>query len=178
MQLRFENVPVLQTERLKLREFRTEDFDDFAAMWADPVVVKHISGVVATRSESWARLKMLAGSWPLIGLGSWAVEEKVSGRFVGNVGFADFKRKIEPRFGEQPEAVWVLAQWAHGCGFATEAMGAAMDWGLPRFNGVKPVCIIDPDYGATRRVAQKCGFEDKVLTTFKDMPTLIMEYQG
>lgn len=178
MELEFSGVPVLETERLILREFRAADFVDFADMWADPVVVKHISGVAATRSESWARLKMLAGSWPLTGWGGWAVQDKANGRFVGNVGFSDFKRIIEPDLGRQPEAAWVLAQWAHGKGYATEAMLAAMAWGKEQFGGVKPVCIIDPDYIATKRVAEKCGFVDKVLTTYKGEPTLIMEYRG
>ncbi len=178
MQLRFEAVPVLHTERLEMREVRAADFMDFAAMWADPVVVKHITGVVSTRAESWVRMMSLAGSWPLNGFGYWIIIEKISGRFAGIAGFGELKREINPSIEGQPEAGWVLAHWAHGRGFATEAMGAAMDWGLPRFGGIKPVAIMDPDYPATRRVAQKCGFVEKELTTYKGEPCLIMEFAG
>ncbi len=178
IKLNFDGVPVLRTERLELREFRATDFEDFAEMWADPVVVKHISGVVATRSESWMRLMSHAGAWPINGFGYWMIYEKISSRFVGIAGFGEMKREITPSIEGQPEAGWILAQWAHGRGYATEAMLAAMDWGLERFGGVKPVAIVDVDFAATRRVAQKCGFVDKVLATYKEKPCLIMEYRG
>ncbi|MCF6302735.1 MAG: GNAT family N-acetyltransferase [Devosiaceae bacterium] len=178
MKLDFKSAPTLETERLILREFRSEDFEDFAEMWADPVVVKHISGVVSTRNESWIRLMSHAGAWPINGFGYWIVIEKNSDRFVGIVGFGEMKRDITPSIEGQPEAGWVLAQWAHGRGFATEAMQGAMKWGLKQFGGVKPVAIMDPGYAPTRRVAQKCNFVDKELTVFKGDSCLIMEYQG
>lgn len=43
---------VLETERLILRPHRVEDFPDVAALWADPVVVRHISGVQSTPEAS------------------------------------------------------------------------------------------------------------------------------
>ncbi len=175
MKLDFTSVPVLLTERLIMREFRAEDFDAFAQMWADLAVVEHISGVVSTRSESWLRLMAHAGAWPINGFGYWVVVEKSSGQFAGHVGFGEMRREIEPSIEGQPEAGWVLASWAQGKGYATEAMGAALDWGRPRFGDVKPVAIMDPDYLPTRRVAQKCGFVEKVRTTYKGGPCLIME---
>ena len=178
MKLKFDGVPVLETERLILREFRIEDFDDFADMWADPVVVEHISGVVATRSESWGRLMSHAGSWPISGFGYWVVVEKASQKFVGIIGFGEMMREIEPSLIGKPEAGWVLAQWAHGKGFATEAMTAAMAWGLEKFGDARMVAIVDPAYKPTLRVAEKCGFKEWVLTTYKDEPCMILEYQG
>jgi len=53
-----------------------------------------------------------------------------------------------------------------------------MKWGLMRFGEVKPVAIIDPDYPGTRRVAEKCGFVEKALATYKEKPCLILEYRG
>ena len=177
MKLDFTGVPVLETQRLTLREFRLEDFEAFAEMWADPEVVAHISGVVRTRSESWFRLMSHAGAWPINGFGYWVVVEKASGKFAGHVGFGEMMREIEPSIEGQPEAGWVLAQWAHGKGYATEAMQAALEWGLPRFGGTAPVAIMDPDYLPTRRVAQKCGFVKKSLATYKGEPCLMMEWQ-
>jgi len=37
-------VPTLETERLKLRAHRLEDFVHCAAMWADPEVTRYIGG--------------------------------------------------------------------------------------------------------------------------------------
>ncbi len=178
MRLDFSGVPVLESDRLVLRQFAFEDFDAYAQLWAEPSVVEHISGTVFTRSQSWSRLMGLLGSWPLLGFGYWAVIDKASGRFAGQVGFADFQRELEPSIAGMPEAGWVIAPWAQGRGFATEAMGAALAWGLPRFGATKPVCMMDPDYAPTVRVARKSGFIDWTRTSFGGEPCLLMVHQG
>ena len=47
--------PVIETQRTILRAHRLEDFDAYAAMWADPVVTRFIGGKPRTREESWMR---------------------------------------------------------------------------------------------------------------------------
>src|SRR5688572_9328375 len=165
----------LHTDRLTLRGHRLEDFDESAAMWADPTVVRHIGGKPFTRQEAWTRLLRYVGHWQLLGWGYWVVRERSSGRFVGEVGFADFKRELEPSIEGLPEAGWVLAPWAHGQGFATEALRAAMDWGKSRIGGERTVCIIDPDNQASLRVAGKCGFSEVLRTTYMGDPTILLE---
>lgn len=96
-------VPTLETERLVLRAHRVEDFPGVAALWSDPAVVRFISGVPQTLEESWSRLLRYAGHWRLLGFGYWAVEEKATGNFLGEVGFADMKRAIEPPLGPLPK---------------------------------------------------------------------------
>jgi RimJ/RimL family protein N-acetyltransferase len=46
-------VPVIETERLKLRGHRLGDFGACAAMWADPIVTRHIGGRPFSEEESW-----------------------------------------------------------------------------------------------------------------------------
>ena len=53
-------VPVLETERLKLRGHRVEDLANCAAMWADPVVVRHTVGKPLTEEESRTVFEKLA----------------------------------------------------------------------------------------------------------------------
>ena len=115
--------PTIETERLLLRGYRLEDFAQVAAAWADPDVVRYI-GRPSTEEESWARLLRNIALWPLLGYGYWAATEKSTGRYVGDVGFADFKRDIEPSIKGVPEIGWVLARWSHGQGYATESAQA------------------------------------------------------
>jgi RimJ/RimL family protein N-acetyltransferase len=129
-----------------------------AALWADPEVVRYITGKPSTRTEAWSRFQRQVGGWALLGFGAWTARETASGRFVGEVGFGKYKRDIQPSFDDAPEAGWVLAPWSHGQGFASEAVVAALAWGDARFEAPRTVCIIDPDNGASLRVAQKAGY--------------------
>src|SRR6266852_5354978 len=105
-------VPAVDTERLTLRGHRLEDFGECAAMWADPEVTRHIGGRPFSAEEVWTKLLRYVGHWSLMGFGYWVIREKASGRFVGEVGFADFKRDIEPSLVSAPEIGWALASWA------------------------------------------------------------------
>jgi len=166
-------VPVIETKRLKLRAHRLDDFSDCAAMWADPIVTRHIGGKPFSEEETWARFLRYAGHWSLMGFGYWAIEEKETQAFVGELGFADFKRDMEPSIKGVPELGWVLASPAHGKGYATEAVRAAIAWGDTRFAKVRTVCIIHPDNLASIRVAEKCGYKEFQRATYKNHATIM-----
>jgi RimJ/RimL family protein N-acetyltransferase len=97
-------------------------------MWADPIVTRYIGGKPLNAEESWARLLRYAGHWALLGFGYWVVEEKETGSFAGEIGFADYKRNMEPSLDGTPEIGWVIASEFHGKGYATEAVRAAVIW--------------------------------------------------
>ena len=167
-------VPVLETERLRLRGHRLDDFADCAAMWADPVVTRYIGGKPLTEEEAWTKFLRYAGHWSLLGFGYWVAEEKATGTFVGEIGFADYKREIEPPLKGVPEIGWVLASAAHGKGYATEAVRGAVQWGDGHFNSARTACIIAPDNLASIHVVEKCGYRQSGVTTYKERPTLML----
>jgi RimJ/RimL family protein N-acetyltransferase len=166
---------VLETTRLVLRPHVREDFDDCHAMWSDPEVIRYIGGKPFSREEVWSRLLRYAGHWALLGFGYWVVREKLTGRFLGEVGFADFRREIEPPLDGTPEIGWALAPAAHGHGYASEAVGAAVRWADARWPGGRTVCIIAPENGASLRVAQKNGYVEQVRTTYKGKATIMFQ---
>lgn len=175
--MKHSSAPTLETDRLRLRAHRREDFSASAALWADPVVVEYISGVPSNEEASWARLARYMGMWPLCGFGYWVVEDKSTDAFLGEVGIADFRRTMDPPIAGLPEAGWVITPEAHGKGYATEAMRAVLNWTDKFLQPEKLVCILDPDYHASRNVAVKLGFEDVTLTTYLNQPTLLMARQ-
>jgi RimJ/RimL family protein N-acetyltransferase len=63
-----------------------------------------------------------------MGYGYRAVEEKESKRYVGELGFADFKRGILPSVEGLPEIGFALIVQAHGKGYATEALKTVVAW--------------------------------------------------
>lgn len=140
-----------------LRPHGLSDFDDSFALWSDPEITRHISGQPQTREAVWQRLLRYAGLWSLIGYGYWAVCERDTGRFVGEVGLADFHRDID--WGEDaPECGWVISPRAQGRGYATEAAAAALAWRDRMLPGRRTVCMIGAENGASLRIAHKCGF--------------------
>ncbi len=169
------SVPVLTTPRIVMRGHAAADLDATAAMWADPEVVRHISGMPSSREESWARLLRYGGLWSLLGFGYWLVEDRADGRFVGEVGFADFHRDLAPAFGDALEAGWVIHPRAQGRGLATEALRAALAWARSEFVGRRSVCMIAPENAASLRVARKCGYVEYARTTYKGTATLLLE---
>ncbi len=165
-------VPVLETQRLRLRAHRVEDFQALAEMWAHPDVHRYLSVNPSTREESWLRLLRYAGLWNFLGYGCWAVEELATGRCIGDLGYADFKRGISALEG-LPEMCWVLAAEAHGKGYASEALAAAMAWGLAHFGDNHCACIISPDNTGSVKVATKAGFRPAGQATYRDEPILL-----
>ena len=148
----------IETPRLLLDAHVTDDFAALAALWADPQIVRYIGGRQSSAQESWMRLLRYRGLWALLGYGYWAVREKSSGKYIGDLGFADFHRACEPSIIGVPEAGWVIAGWAQGQGFAREALGAALVWldASPTTN--RSCCLIAPDNGASIHLAESHGF--------------------
>ena len=165
-------VPVLETERLKLRGHRLDDFSHSAAMWADPNVTRHLRPTPFTEEESWSRLLRCVGHWVLLGFGYWVVEERETGQFVGEIGFADYRRDLQPSLDGVPEIGWVLASQAHGRGYATEAVRVATAWGDTHFGATRTACIVSPENLPSIRVAMKCGYRESQLSTYKGHPTM------
>jgi RimJ/RimL family protein N-acetyltransferase len=164
--------PVIETQRLKLRGHRLDDFPACAAMWADPIVTRHIGGRPFSDEESWTRLLRYVGHWTLLGFGYWVVEEKATGSFVGELGFADYKRDVEA-LKDKPEIGWALVSQSHGKGYATEAVRAAMAWGDALFGASQTACIIHPENLPSIRVAEKCGYRKLQVTTYKGHPAMV-----
>lgn len=165
--------PVIETERLILRPHRFEDFKACYAMWADPVVTRFIGGKPASEQQTWARLLSYIGHWALMHFGYWAVMEKATQLYIGELGFADFKRELKPSITGIPEVGWALASHAHGKGYATEALQAVVAWGDANLNASQTVCIIDPANRQSIHVAQKLAYQEHERTTYREEPVIL-----
>jgi len=166
-------VPALETDRLVLRPHVAGDFAECVAMWSDPRVTQHVGGQTLSPEEVWARMLRYAGLWALLGFGYWVVRERASGRLVGEVGLADFRRDLVPPLGDVPEVGWVLAPWAHGQGFATEAVRAVLGWSDGVLRAPRTACLIAPANAASIRVAEKCGFRQAGDASHRGLETLV-----
>ena len=167
--------PTVETPRLILRAHTIDDYPDSVAMWLDADVTRFIGGKPATAEETWGRVLRYAGMWAMLGYGYWLVAEKAPGRFIGEMGFSDHRRDMNPGFDGAHEIGWGLIPTAHGKGFASEAVAAAMVWHDTHFGRVRTACMIAPENAPSIRVAEKAGYAQYAQTMYKGNPTLLFE---
>ncbi len=165
--------PALETERMTLRAHKLEDFDALHRMWIDPLVHRHIVPEPPSRELNWSRLIRYAGHWSMLGYGFWVAIDKSTGHIVGELGYADFHRDLEPPLGNRVEMGWVLASAYHGRGFASEALAAVIGWGGLNLTPPQLACIISPENLASLRLAEKFGFRKMFETAYHGDPTWV-----
>ena len=119
----------LETERLRLRQWRRSDLDPFAALNADPRVMEFFPRPL-TRGESDELAEHCRSFITERGWGFWAVEIKDGAPFAGFVGL-NIPRTPLP-FSPCVEIGWRLAFQHWNRGYATEAARAALRIGFER----------------------------------------------
>ena len=146
-------IPTLETERLRLRPFAKSDIDDYAALYADPEVLRYLGGGAQPwdRGRSWRHMAFLMGHWQLGGAGMWAVEHRETGDFLGVIGFAS------PEGWPGFELAWTLARRWWGHGYATEGARAALAYAFTILEKDRVISLIHPDNAASIRVAERIG---------------------
>ena len=146
--------PTLSTPRLRLRPWRDADLAPFVAINADPRVMEFFHNV-PSRQESEARLRRIREHFDKHGFGMWALEVVGVTEFAGFVGLAI--PPFEASFTPCVEIGWRLAHeyWAHG--YATEAAGAALDYGFGTLGLKEIVAFTVPANSRSRRVMERLG---------------------
>lgn len=172
------SAPVIETSRLRLRGHRCDDLPHCTAMWSDPAVTRFIGGKPLSEQQTWARLLSYVGHWALMGFGYWAMEERDSGQFVGEIGFADFKRDIAAAMKGKPELGFALASRFHGRGYASEAVAACLAWADLHLPSRLSVCLVHEDHSASLRVLKKCGYEVFERGAYNEQPVLFLARQA
>ncbi len=142
-------------------------------MWGNPLVTRFIGGKPFTNEESWARLLRYVGHWALVGFGYWVIEDRATGSFVGELGFADYKRDITPSLEGIPEIGWALLPKWHGKGYATEAVGAIVEWADAHLDAPRTGCLIHPENAPSIRIAEKFGYREHQQTNYKGSPVIM-----
>ena len=146
--------PIIETERLLLRQWRGDDVAPNTAMLSDPGTARFITAdgkPVTSELNGWRNAAIMAGHWVLHGVGMFVVEEKSSGKFVGRVG--PWFPPGWPGF----EVGWGIATEFRGKGYAVEAARASIDWAFATFDIDQIIHCIDCENTASQAVARRLG---------------------
>jgi RimJ/RimL family protein N-acetyltransferase len=166
---------VLETARLKLRPYSIQDFDPYFGMVSDQEVIRFISATPVSREDAWSRLMKHIGHWTAFGFGVFAVEERATGRFLGEVGIVNSRRGLGLGFDHTPEAGWVFTREASGQGLAFEAATAACCWFASIEGGIRTVCLIAPANLRSLRLAERLGYRLFAEGIYKGENVLMLE---
>ena len=159
---------IIETDRLVLRAFNTEDFEDYAAMFADLNVVRHLgSGKPLSRFAAWQSMASVIGHWHLRGYGMWAMADCVTDELIGRIGF--LHAEGWPGF----ELGWTLRFQYWGHGYATEGAITALDYAFDHLDKDHVISLIRPSNVRSIAVAKRLGEQLEGMTRVFDKEVLV-----
>ena len=158
-------VTELETARLLLRPWRREDLGPYAHMCADPEVMRYMPTTMSWE-ESALQLARFVRHWEERGFGLWAVEERVSGDFIGRIGL--IHHEDWPEGEHKTEVGWMLDRSYWGRGLATEGARASLGYGFEQLGLERIISITLPENAASRRVMEKAGLTFRGRTRWSD----------
>jgi RimJ/RimL family protein N-acetyltransferase len=162
--------PRIETERLALRAHVMADFPPFAAFFASDAA-RHVGGPLS-EARCWYGFASDVGAWELLGFGNWAIEEKATGAFAGQVGL-----NYPPHFPER-EIGWILMPGFEGRGYATEAARAARAFAYGTLGWTTAVSYIEPENARSIAVARRLGCEEDPEAARFDPVDLVFRHPG
>jgi RimJ/RimL family protein N-acetyltransferase len=155
--------PMFTTDRLLVRHFTPDDLDEFAALCADPVVMRYMGdGETLPRSEVERWIGICQTKYATRGYGTSAVFERESGRFVGYCGVV---RAPDRDFDEIVYA-YHIEFW--GKGYATEVGRAMLDYVFARSSLAQIWATIHGENANSMHVAEKLGLRFVRKETYED----------
>ncbi len=143
----------LRTERLVLRQWREEDVEPLADIYAQPEFLEYMPAL--DRAQTDAQVRRFVGQWEREGFSHWAVEDPETGRLIGRIGLL---RHHDWPVEESPvEVGWTLgaAYWGHG--LATEGARAAVRCWLDLLEDDRLISITTPANMRSRAVMERLG---------------------
>ncbi|HET7445522.1 MAG TPA: GNAT family N-acetyltransferase [Solirubrobacterales bacterium] len=141
----------IETERLILRPLALADLDALVELQAEPEVSRFMGAYGRAELSAW--VGSVRKEWASRGHGRMAIVERGSGRFVGRTGMRHW-----PEF-DEVELGWALSPEVRGRGYATEAAGACLEWGLRELEVEYVTAMIDPDNSPSIAVAERLGMQ-------------------
>ncbi len=151
--------PVIETDRLLLRELLPEDVEGIFELDADPVVQRYVGGKpLANRAEAANVIDMIRRQYIDNGIGRWAVLEKSTGSFTGWSGLKLIKDVINGHTNYLDLGYRFIPRY-WGKGYATETAIAAIHYAFNAMQHNSIFAMADTDNTASNHVLTKVGLD-------------------
>jgi RimJ/RimL family protein N-acetyltransferase len=151
------NAPVIETERLRLRPWRDDDLDAYAALCADPEVMRWLGaqGDALTRAQAAEQMERFRQLWDDDGFGLWCAAPKDTDECIGFVGLAI--PRFLPEILPSVEIGWRLARASWGQGLATEGARQVVPFAFDTLGLDRIVSVTRVENRNSWNVMQKLG---------------------
>ena len=158
---------LLGSPRIQLRPWKDADREPFAAMTADPEVMRHFPAVL-TRQESDAWVDRMTQKIDARGWGFWAIDYLAGApsapEFAGFTGLNIPDPELP--FGPCVEVGWRLAPQFWGMGLATDAARLALRAGFESLDLDEIVAVTTLRNTRSRAVMQRLGMQESTADEF------------
>lgn len=145
----------IQTERLLLRQWRPDDLDPLAEIFASDLVWRYPRGHGLDRDATQGFLERFGRHWAEYGFGIWAAELRQTGALVGYVGLQ--VPALLPELMPSVEVGYRLDPSVWRRGLATEGAAASLAHGFQTLGLDRIIGIYQPENVASGRVMRKVG---------------------
>ncbi|MBA2612482.1 MAG: GNAT family N-acetyltransferase [Bacteroidetes bacterium] len=151
--------PLLETERLILREIVSADEEALFEMDADPEVHRFLGNKPVENKEQVKEvIKMIQQQYKDNGIARWAVINKNSNEFMGWCGLKLYKQKINGHINFY-ELGYRFNKKHWGKGYATESGKACVNYGFEALNLKEIYGMTDSRNLNSNKVLLKLGFK-------------------
>jgi RimJ/RimL family protein N-acetyltransferase len=163
------NIPVIETNRLILREWRESDLDGYAKFRMDPVVAKFITPS-DTVHAAWREMVYNVGHWVMRGFGVWCLERKDTREAIGFCG------PYYPHGWPEPEIGWGIYPDHQRHGFATEAAIASLRFAYETLQWRTAISLIANENSRSIALAERLGARAESPFTRRDFDCTIYRH--
>ena len=154
LSLHFNPFPVLETERLVLRNLTKEDKYDLFEIRSNPTTMQYIPRPIAKTVDDVSQLiDIILGYTATNERINWAVTEKGNDKLIGFIGYPNFKHESL-----RAEIGYMLNPNYTGKGIAYEALKAIIDYGFNTIGLHSIEAIIRTENKASVKLIEKAGF--------------------
>lgn len=150
----FTDFPILQTERLLLRQIINDDANEMFALRSNPDIMKYIPREMPkTIDDAIKHIEFMQGLLESNECINWGICMKEDNKLIGNIGYF----RMQPE-NHRAEIGYMLDTKFHGKGIMQEALTEIIKYGFETMKLHSIEGVTDPENYASWKLLEKNGF--------------------
>lgn len=154
------NIPVIESERLRLRRMKRGDAKVMFRYWSDPEVTRYMNVPPFTSvEEAWDMINLLNGLSESEDAMRFGIELKEEGKLIGSCGYNVWELSGSYR----GEIGYDLGREYWGRGYMSEALRMLLAYGYDTMGLNRIEALVEPENSGSRKLLLSFGFKEEGL---------------